>query len=155
MRFAITGGAALFLIALLGQAQTAQEWKLDLSQYGLVKAGCFGYPGHLEFLDDDLASADLHDRERAIAGYEQCRKLASEAPLSAEELQNPALSFVLAEPVLDVGLRQTILSARSEAERMKCLADYFPKYLARELHVQKLKSVAPRNGHGKSGPTIH
>jgi hypothetical protein len=41
------------LIALLGQAQTAQEWKLDLSQYGLVKAGCFGYPGHLEFLDDD------------------------------------------------------------------------------------------------------
>jgi hypothetical protein len=53
MRFAITGGAALFLIALLGQAQTAQEWKLDLSQYGLVKAGCFGYPGHLEFLDDD------------------------------------------------------------------------------------------------------
>ena len=111
--------------------------------------------GSVEFLDDDLASADLHDRERAIAGYEQCRKLASEAPLSAEELQNPALSFVLAEPVLDVGLRQTILSARSEAERMKCLADYFPKYLARELHVQKLKSVAPRNGHGKSGPTIH
>src|ERR1035441_89796 len=53
MRFALTGGAALFLIALLGQAQTAQEWKLDLSQYGLVKASCAWYPGHLEFLDDD------------------------------------------------------------------------------------------------------
>src|ERR1035441_3622243 len=53
MRFALTGGAALFLIALLGQAQTAQEWKLDLSQYGLVKGSCVWYPGHLEFLDDD------------------------------------------------------------------------------------------------------
>jgi len=53
MRFALTGGAALFLLALMGRAQTAQEWKLDLSQYGLVKTGCAWYPGHLEFLDDD------------------------------------------------------------------------------------------------------
>ena len=30
-----------------------QEWKLDLAQYGLVKAGCAWYPQHVEFLDDD------------------------------------------------------------------------------------------------------
>jgi hypothetical protein len=53
MKFALAGGTALFLVALLGRAQTAQEWKLDLAQYGLVKAGCAWYPGHIEFLDDD------------------------------------------------------------------------------------------------------
>jgi len=53
MRFALTCGAALFLITLQCRAQTVQEWKLDLSQYGLVKAGCPRYPGHIEFLDDD------------------------------------------------------------------------------------------------------
>jgi hypothetical protein len=37
----------------LGRAQPAQEWKLDLAQYGLKKSGCAWYPGHIEFLDDD------------------------------------------------------------------------------------------------------
>ena len=60
------------MIALLGRAQTAQEWKLDLAQYGLVKARCAWYPGHLEFLDDDhlVVSApvaytcDKNDRDK-------------------------------------------------------------------------------------------
>jgi hypothetical protein len=65
------------------------------------------------------------------------------------------LSFLLAEPVTDLGFRQGILAAHSEAERIKQLAEFFPKYLARELHVQKVKTAAPRNGHGKMGPTIH
>jgi hypothetical protein len=53
MKFAIAVGATLFLVALSGHAQTAQEWKLDLAQYGLVKGSCAWHPGHLEFLDDD------------------------------------------------------------------------------------------------------
>ena len=40
-------------MALLGRAQTAQEWKLNLAPFGLVKAGCAWYPGDVEFLDDD------------------------------------------------------------------------------------------------------
>jgi hypothetical protein len=72
MKFALVGGAPLFLIALLGRAQAPQEWKLDLAQYGLAKAGCVWYPGHLEFLDDDhlVVSApvaytcDKSDRDR-------------------------------------------------------------------------------------------
>jgi Lon protease-like protein len=116
--------------------------------------------GSIEFVEDDtpqpaLSPHALEDREKAIAGYNQCRKLASDAPLSPAEAENPALSFVLAEPLADLGLKQTILGGRSEAERLKQLADYFPKYLARELHVQKVKATAPQNGHGKMGPTIH
>jgi hypothetical protein len=53
MKLAIAVRATLFLTALSGHAQTAQEWKLDLARYGLVKGSCAWYPGHLEFLDDD------------------------------------------------------------------------------------------------------
>jgi hypothetical protein len=53
MKLKLTGGAALFLVALMGRAQPTREWKLDLAQYGLVKASCAWYPGHIEFLDDD------------------------------------------------------------------------------------------------------
>jgi Lon protease-like protein len=111
--------------------------------------------GTVEFLEDDFSEPAPTDREKAIEGYNLCRKLSSDAPLSPADADNPTLSFVLAEPLADLGLRQTILGARSEADRLKHLADYFPKYLARELHVQKVKSSAPQNGHGKMGPTIH
>lgn len=43
----------LSVIALSAGAQTPQEWKLGLTHYGLTKAACAWYPGHLEFLDDD------------------------------------------------------------------------------------------------------
>jgi Lon protease-like protein len=111
--------------------------------------------GSVEFLEDELVPTSDEDRERAIAGYNHYRKLSSEEPLSVSDGDNPALSFLLAETVADLGFRQAILGARSEAERMKQLAEYFPKYLARELHVQKVKAAAPQNGHGKMGPNIH
>jgi Lon protease-like protein len=111
--------------------------------------------GSVEFLEDQTAETSSEDREKAIAGYNECRRLSSEGPLSASELENPALSFLLAEPVLDLNFRQTVLGAHSEAERLKQLAEYLPKHVARELHVQQVKAVAPRNGHGKTGPTIH
>lgn len=46
---------SVFLLALtaFAQGKAKQEWTLDLTQYGLIKAGCVRYPGHVEFLDDD------------------------------------------------------------------------------------------------------
>jgi len=115
--------------------------------------------GSVEFLEDHPAEPasplESKDREQAIAGYNECRRLSSELPLAGADLENPALSFLLAEPVADLAFRQTILGAHSEAERLKQLAEYLPKHVARELHVQKIKAVAPRNGHGKTGPAIH
>ncbi len=53
MKFRMAGAASLLLAVWMGRAQTAQEWKLDLTQYGLVKTDCASYPGHVEFMDDD------------------------------------------------------------------------------------------------------
>lgn len=111
--------------------------------------------GSVEFLEDQQSQPESEHREKAIAAYNQSRKLASEEPLSAADAENPALSFLLAEPLADLGMRQTILGGHSEAERLKQLAEYFPTYLARELNLRKIKSSAPRNGHAKMRPDIH
>lgn len=47
------GAAVLLLVARIAQAQTTKEWKLNVAPYGLVKAPCDWYPGHVDFLDDD------------------------------------------------------------------------------------------------------
>jgi Lon protease-like protein len=115
--------------------------------------------GSVEFLEDDTGKTEPEDREKAIEGYIQFRKLTADfssgTTLSSADLENPVMSFVLADPITDLGFRQSFLSARSEAERLKQLADYFPKYLAKEIHTRKMKSAAPRNGHSATGPEVH
>jgi hypothetical protein len=59
------------------------------------------------------------------------------------------LSFRLAQPVADLEFRQLLLATRSEADRMKQVADYLQSYVSRERAVLHMRSAAPRNGHGK------
>jgi hypothetical protein len=53
MKLTLASAAILFLVSLPGLAQNVEEWKLDLAQYGLVKASCARYIGKVEFLDND------------------------------------------------------------------------------------------------------
>jgi len=106
--------------------------------------------GAVEFFDDDdttLAAPEA--RQQAIDGFNQLQALASNEPLRKPEAANPQLSFRLAEPVSDLGVRQALLTARSEAERIRQLAGFFPRYLARQRRIQHVKQVAPKNGHGR------
>jgi Lon protease-like protein len=106
--------------------------------------------GTVEFFDDDESTPPTPDlQKRAIQGYNQLQALASNEPLKASEETNPQLSFRLAQPVPDLVLRQMLLSKRSEAERMRLLADFFPSYLLRQQRIQHVKLVAPRNGHDR------
>jgi len=106
--------------------------------------------GAIEFFDDDdaLPSA-AEQRQLAIDAYNELQKLSLLGPLEASEAADPQLSFRLARPVTDLGTRQTLLTMRSEAERIKQLAAFLPGYLIRERRVQHVKQVAPRNGHGR------
>jgi ATP-dependent Lon protease len=110
--------------------------------------------GAVEFFDDeagDPAAAEI--QQRAIEGYNEMQALASQGPLGDSDAGNPQLSFRLAQPVPDLGFRQILLSTRSEAERLRHLAEFFPTYLMRQRRVQHVKEVAPRNGHGRTGET--
>ena len=108
--------------------------------------------GAVEFFDDEADGPPPGDLiERAVAGYNRLQALGSNEPLEAAALSDPQLSFRLAQAVPDLAFRQTLLATRSEAERIRQMADFFPSYLLRQERVQHVKDVAPRNGHGRSG----
>jgi ATP-dependent Lon protease len=107
--------------------------------------------GSVDFFDDDQSAPPAPEvQRRAIDGYNELQALSSNQPLDAAGSQDPQLSFRLAQPVPDLGFRQTILATRSEAERLRQLADYFPSYLIRQRRIQRVKDLAPRNGHGRA-----
>lgn len=107
--------------------------------------------GEVEYFDDEesAGAAGGEDfRVRAIAGYNELRALSSDEPLPPSDVHHPQLSFRLARPVQDLSLRQTLLSSRSEADRLRQLAEFLPAFLVRQRRVEHVKQVAPRNGHG-------
>jgi len=109
--------------------------------------------GSVELFDDEMGEpVSPENRKLALDGYNELRSL-SEEPIpaadAAEWVNDPRLSFRLAQPVSELGLRQRLLSTRSEAERMRHLAEFFPEYLQRQRRLQHVKTIAPRNGHGR------
>ena len=119
--------------------------------------------GEVDYFDDDVDNDVDNDdqtlpedesRARAIAGYNELRALTADSPLPRSETFDPQLSFRLARPIHDLGLRQALLTARSEAERLRQLAEFLPAFLIRQRRVERVKQVAPRNGHGGKAPGI-
>jgi Lon protease-like protein len=99
--------------------------------------------GSVEYFDDEEESPVEPDaRQRAIDGFKEMSK-------ESIDLETPQLSFLLARPVTDLGFRQSILASRSEADRIRQLADFFPVHNLRQKRIQHVKDVAPRNGHGR------
>jgi Lon protease-like protein len=106
--------------------------------------------GEVDFFDDeDSAAAEAGLRETAIHGYNQLQTLDSNDPLDSGLASEPQLSFRLVQPVGDLTFRQLLLNSRSEADRIRRLAEYFPTHLLRQQHARHVRDVAPRNGHGK------
>ena len=112
--------------------------------------------GEVDYFDDDDVETLPEDesRARAIAGYNELRSLTAESPLPSSETFDQQLSFRLARPIQDLGLRQALLTARSEAERLRQLAEFLPAFLIRQRRIERVKQLAPRNGHGGKAPGI-
>ena len=106
------------------------------------------------FDDDDESAAEDGSRARAIAGYNELRALTAERPLSPSEAGDPRLSFRLTRAIQDLELRQALLAARSETERLRRLAEFLPAFVIRQRRVEHVKQVAPRNGHGGKLPGV-
>jgi len=106
--------------------------------------------GAVEFFDDEEGAEPAHPdaQRRAIDGYNEMQSLSSDPPLDASGLSEPQLSFRLAQAVPDLTFRQALLATRSEADRIRQIAEFFPGYLIRHRRVARLKDAAPRNGHG-------
>ena len=103
--------------------------------------------GSVEFFDDD-------ETDRAEpAGPDLLRNvMAGFTDVDSTDSSDPRLSFRLAQEVPDLGFRQTLLTMRSETERMRHIADFLPGFLERRRRIQHTKHVAGGNGHSHHKP---
>ena len=111
--------------------------------------------GAVEFFDDEESEPIPPDvRKRVLEAYNDIRAHENDEDQEAPEMTDPQLSFQLAQVVSDLEFRQVLLATRSEADRMRRLADFFPAYNLRQRQRRHARKVAPRNGHAKWPPGV-
>ncbi len=101
------------------------------------------------FNDDDAADVPADLQKKAAAAYRQLLEI--ERPEAPEEpkLDRSRMSFQLAQYIHDLDKRQTVLTLRSEVERLEFLVKIIPDYVERQERIALAKRLAPQNGHAK------
>ncbi len=107
--------------------------------------------GAIEFFDDDTDPNDapLDARQVSIEAYNSLQSLWGNQPLEEAGLTDPRVSFRLVRAIKDLEFRQSILTCRSEAQRIRRLADYLPDFARHVRREKTIKGVAPLNGFHK------
>jgi Lon protease-like protein len=99
------------------------------------------------YFDDEPASAPSEQVKQALQLYLELMRLV-DAEAATPEASMPQLSFQLAAPMpLDLDFKQTLLSMRSEKERIAAVVKYFEALLPRMRRAVKARQKAGGNGH--------
>jgi Lon protease-like protein len=101
------------------------------------------------FDDEDAPAAAAEDREKAIHHYRALNELGAARNHSEPDMQDPQLSFQLAQAVPDLDFLNVLLRQRSEAGRLKELNHYLSGYLPKQRAIEHMKELAPTNGYGQ------
>ena len=100
------------------------------------------------FDDEDSATPSQELRDRALSNYRTLVRLPGAQPRPEPNLEDPQLSFQLAHHLPDLDFLSALLRHRSETERLKQLNQYLALYIPRQRTVERMKELAPTNGHG-------
>ena len=106
------------------------------------------------FNDEEAGEVPLPLRRKAIAGYQRLRDIEKPSVIIEPSLEGPQLSFQLAQFIADLDKRQTVLSLRSEVERLEFLVNVLPDYILERERITLAKRVAPLNGNAKHVPGL-
>ncbi len=105
--------------------------------------------GAVDYFDDDeFGPVPPETLRLAIERYQELREIKGDE-IAEPDLTASQLSFRLAQPIPDLDFRQLLLATRSEAERMKQVAEFLSGYVSKERAIAHMRETAPRNGHGK------
>jgi Lon protease-like protein len=106
--------------------------------------------GEVQFFDDeDSDPAPLEVQHRVLTQYKSLLESGILQVSTPEpNLEDPQLSFQLAQGLQDVDFLNTLLRTRSEAQRLRELAEFLSQYIPRQKHITRVRQVAPRNGFG-------
>jgi Lon protease-like protein len=142
-------------VAVEKVVKTYTDGRMDILTHGIRRFEIVGINedksylrGEVEFFDDDdpgPAPADL--QEKALVQY---RGLLETGELRDREpaLNDPQLSFQLAQALQDLDFMSVLLRNRSEAQRLKQLTDYLARIAPKLRETSRMRKLAPLNGHG-------
>jgi ATP-dependent Lon protease len=105
--------------------------------------------GEVNFFDDEDFTAPPEDvRKEALERYESLDALPGGDERDEPDLEDPQLSFQLAQAVSDLDFLSGLLRQRSETARLKTLSAFLAEYVPKQRVIERMKSLAPTNGHG-------
>jgi Lon protease-like protein len=105
--------------------------------------------GEVEFFDDDdLTVAPAELRDIALANYRALSGLGSARGHSDPDFEDRQVSFQVAQAVPDLEFLSVMLRERSEIGRLRQFNQYLAEYLPRQRTTERMKRLAPTNGHG-------
>ena len=140
--------------------ETYPDGRMDILTRGLRRFEIVGLSGEKDYLqaevsffdDDDPAPAPAELRDQALSNYRDLSGLAASQGRGEPDLQDPQLSFQLAQALPDLDFLHALLARRSETSRLKELNRYLAEYIPRQRRIERVKHLAPTNGFG-GGPT--
>jgi Lon protease-like protein len=100
------------------------------------------------FDDEDSGDPTPELRDQALSQYQTLIRLPGSSPRPDPDLADRQLSFQLAHSLPDLDFLSSLLRHRSETERLKQLNHYLAQYIPRQRTVERMKELAPTNGHG-------
>jgi Lon protease-like protein len=100
------------------------------------------------FDDDDFSPAPPELREQAVSQYQALSELGAARESAEPDLQDPQLSFQLAQAVPDLNFLSVLLRKRSETGRLRDLSQYLSDFIPRQRAIERIKELAPTNGFG-------
>lgn len=100
------------------------------------------------FDDDDFSPVPAELREEALANFAALRNVSGPETREEPNLEDPQLSFQLAQALPDLDFLNSLLRHRSETARLKQLNQYLAEYIPRRKAIERVKGLAPTNGYG-------
>lgn len=105
--------------------------------------------GEVSFFDDDDFSQPSPElRDKALNQYRQLSSLESARDEGQPDLNDPQVSFQLAQGVPDLDFLSALLRQRSETRRLQQLNQFLSEYIPRQKTIERMKELAPTNGFG-------
>jgi Lon protease-like protein len=99
------------------------------------------------FDDEDFSETPSELRDRAVSQYQTLSELGVLHEAEAPNMQDPQLSFQLAHAMPDLNFLSMLLRQRSETGRLTELNTYLSQYIPRQKAIERVKALAPTNGH--------
>jgi Lon protease-like protein len=105
--------------------------------------------GEVSFFDDDDFSPPSPElRDKALNQYQQLSALEAAKDEPAPNMEDPQLSFQLAQAVPDLDFLSGLLRQRSENGRLQQLNQFLTEYIPRQRTIERMRDLAPTNGFG-------